>query len=56
MIKDITKKLDKICSLPRPSRNEVSRILKECYLQGKKDERKSELRMLCNSTHTNKKS
>ncbi len=40
MIKDLTKKLNKICNLPRPTRDEVSKILKECYKQGFKDREK----------------
>jgi phage-related protein len=33
-IKNLTKKLDDITKLPRPSRREVSKILQEVYKQG----------------------
>lgn len=36
-IKNLTKKLDDITKLPRPSRAEVSNILKDIYKQGVKD-------------------
>ena len=48
MIKDITKKLNKICNLPRPTRNEVSKILKECYKQGFKDRENYDKKLLLN--------
>ena len=42
-MKNITEKLNKICSLPRPRREEVAKILKECYQQGKKDQKKLDI-------------
>lgn len=48
MIKDLTKKLNKICNLPRPTRDEVSKILKECYRQGYNDKVKYDKKLLFN--------
>lgn len=39
MITNLTQKLDLICNLPRLKRNEVSKILKDCYNDGKMSER-----------------
>lgn len=37
MIKNLNEKLNKICGLPKPKRDVVSKILKECYEDGVKD-------------------
>jgi len=46
MIKNLTEKLNKICDLPRIKRNEVSLILKECYNQGKKEEKERIIKLI----------
>lgn len=46
MIKDLKGKLNKICSLPRPTRQEVSNILKECFEEGKEYKKKKDYKLL----------
>lgn len=46
MIKDLKGKLNKICSLPRPTRQEVSNILKECFEEGKEYQKKKDYNLI----------
>lgn len=46
MIKDLKGKLNKICSLPRPTRQEVSNILKQCFDEGKEYQRKKNYKLI----------
>jgi hypothetical protein len=39
MIKDLTQKVDKICTFPRIKRGEVYQILRDCYNEGRMAEK-----------------